>query len=70
MRTSAVADLLSVEEHGSFVLLAFADDDGAGHADGGDDIAHRGNGCAVGCVLVAAADPGGGGDGGGLGDSY
>src|SRR5699024_9440598 len=61
VRAGAVADLLAVEQHRSFVLLALTDDDVAGHPDGGDDIAHRGHGGTGAAVLVATADPGGGG---------
>jgi hypothetical protein len=66
---SALADLLADIEHGGFVHLAFADDDGAGDGDAVEGMAHGFHGGAVGGVLVAAAGPSGGGDGGGLGDA-
>ena len=64
----AVADPLAVEEHRRFVLLPLADHDRAVHRDRVEDEAHRVDGCAVGGELVAAADPAGGGQSGGLGD--
>jgi hypothetical protein len=63
----AVADLLAVEEHRGVVLLALADHDHAAHLDGRDHLPHRVDGDAVGAVLVAAADPAGGGERRGLG---
>ena len=54
---AAVADLLAVEEHRRFVLLALADDDDAVHRDGVEDEAHRVDRGAVGGVLVAPAHP-------------
>ena len=67
-RRAAVADLLAVEEHRRFVLLALADHDDAVHRDRVEDEAHRVDGGAVGGDLVAAADPAGGGQRRGLGD--
>ena len=67
---AAVADLLAVEEHRRFVLLALADHDDAVHRDRVEHVAHRVDGGAVGGDLVAAADPAGGGQGGGLGDAH
>ena len=68
LRRAAVADLLAVEEHRGFVLLALADHDDAVHRDRVEDEAHRVDGGAVGGELVAAADPAGGGQRRGLGD--
>ena len=68
-RRRAVADLLAVVEHRRLVLLALADDDGAVHRDRVEDVAHRVDGGLVGGDLVAAADPAGRGEGGGLGDA-
>ena len=62
--------LLAVEEHGRVVLLALADDDDAVHRHRGDQGAHRLDGCPVGAVLVAAADPAPAGHGRGLGDPH
>ena len=65
---AAVADLLAVEEHRRFVLLALADHDDAVHRDRVEHEAHRVDGGAVGGQLVAAADPAGGGERRRLGD--
>ena len=69
-RRGAVADALAVEQHGRFVLLAFADDDDAVHRHRGEHGAHGVDGGAIGAVLVAAADPPGGGECGRLGDTH
>ena len=69
-RRGAVADLLAVEEHGRFVLLALADDDDAVHRHGGQHGAHGLDGGAVGAVLVAPAHPARAGERGGLGDPH
>ena len=66
---AAGADLLAVEQHRRFVLLALADDDDAVHRDGVEDEAHGVDRGAVGGVLVAAAHPAAGGERGGLGDA-
>ena len=58
---AAVADLLAVEEHRRFVLLALADHDDAVHRDRVEHEAHRVDRGAVGGDLVAAPDPAGGG---------
>src|SRR5699024_4448728 len=63
----AVAHGLAVEQHRRLVLLALADHDGAVHADGVHEGAHRVDRGAVGPVLVAGADPAAAGDGGGFG---
>ena len=68
-RRAAGADFLADIEHRRFVHLALADDDGAVDGDGVEGLAHGLDGRAVGLVLVAPADPAGGGDGGGLGDA-
>ena len=64
----AVADLLAVEQHRGFVLLALADHHDAAHRDRVDQLAHGVDGGAVAAVLVAAADPAAGRHRGGLGD--
>ena len=61
-RRAAVADLLAVEEHRRFVLLALADHDDAVHRDRVEHEAHRVDRGAVGGELVAAPDPAGGGE--------
>ena len=66
----AVADLLAVVEHRRLVLLPLADHDDAVHRDRVEDEAHRVDRGLVGGDLVAAADPAGGGQGGGLGDAH
>ena len=65
-----VADLLAVEEHRGFVLLALADDHDAFHPHRAEHHAHRLYGGAVGRVLVAAAHPPTGGQRGGLGGAH
>ena len=65
----AVADLLAVVEHRRLVLLPLADHDGAVHRDRVEDVAHRVDRGLVGGDLVAAPDPAGGGERGGLGDA-
>ena len=69
-RGTAGADLLAVEQHRRFVLLALADDDDAVHRDGVEDEAHGVDGGTVGAVLVALPDPTSGGQRGGLGDPH
>ncbi len=66
---AAGADLLAVEQHGRFVLLALADDDDALHRHGVEDDAHRVDRRAVGAVLVALAEPAAGGQRRRLGDA-
>ena len=66
----AVADLLAVEEHRRFVLLALADHDDAVHRDAVEHDAHRLDRGAVGGVLVAAAHPPAAGERGGLGGAH
>ena len=66
---AAGADLLAVEEHRRFVLLALADDDDAVHRHRVEHEPHGVDRGLVGRFLVAAADPAGGGEGGGLGDA-
>ena len=66
---AALADLLADIEHWRLVHLAFADDDGAGDGDAVEGMAHGLHRRAVGFVLVAAAGPLRGRDGGGLGDA-
>ena len=56
--TGAVADVLAVVQHGSLVLLAFTDDDGAVEVDGGEAVTHCVYGCTICEVLFACADPG------------
>ena len=70
LRRAAVADVLAVVEHRRLVLLALADDDDAVHRDRVEHEAHRVDGGLVGGDLVAAADPAGGGERGGLGDAH
>ena len=65
---AAGADLLAVEQHGRFVLLALADHDDAVHRHGVEDDAHRVDRRAVGAVLVALAQPAPGGQRRRLGD--
>ena len=62
-----VADLLAEEEHRGFVLLAFADDDGALHVDGRQRLADRLHRPPVGSLLVAATLQRGRGEGARLG---
>ena len=50
-------DLLTVEQHRGFVLLALADDDDALHGDGVENQAHGVDGRAVGTVLVSPTKP-------------
>ena len=69
-RRAAVADLLAVEEHRRFVLLALADHDDAVHRDRVEHEAHRVDRGAVGGELVAAPDPAGGGQRSRLGDPH
>ena len=68
-RRPAGADLLAVVEHRRLVLLSLADDDNPVHRDVVDDEPHRVDGGLVGCLLVAAAHPPSGGEGGRLGDA-
>ena len=56
--TGAVADFLAVVQHGSLVLLAFTDDNGAVEVDGGEAVTHCVYGCAICEILFACADPG------------
>ena len=65
----AVADVLAVEKHGGFVLLAFADNHNAVEVDGLEEGAHGVDGCAVSLVLVAEAHPVATGDCRGFGDA-
>ena len=65
-RRGAVAELLAVVEHRRFVLLALADDDDAVHRHAVEHDAHRLDRGTVGRVLVAAAHPAAGCEGGGL----
>ena len=67
-RGPAGADLLAVEQHGRFVLLALADDDDAFHRHRVEDDAHGVDRRTVGAVLVALAQPAAGGQRRGLGD--
>ena len=57
------ADFLADVEHGSFVALAFADDDGAAHGDGVHGLPHRLGGHLIGELAFALAHGVGGGDG-------
>src|SRR5258708_5684467 len=63
-----VADLLSVEQHGGFVLLALADNYDAVHGPRADQLPHRADCRAVGTVLVASTDPAPGREGSSLSD--
>jgi hypothetical protein len=56
--------VFALVQHRRFILLAFADDDGAAHRDGVAPGAWRR--CSVDQVLVAAAEVAGRGDRGGL----
>ena len=62
-----VADLLAEIEHRRFVLLAFADDDGALHVDRRECTSDGLDGAPVGAHLVASALQRSGGQGPGLG---
>ena len=68
-RGPAGADLLAVEQHRRFVLLALADDDDALHRHRVEDDAHGVDRGTVGAVLVALAQPAPGGQRRGLGDA-
>src|SRR5215210_2814766 len=68
-RAAAVSDLLAVVEHGRLVLLTLPDHDRAVHPDGVEDEPHRVDRGAVGLLLLAAADPAGRGERGGLRDA-
>ncbi len=61
------ADVLAVEQHRGFVLLALTDDDHAVHLDGVDHGTHSVHGGTVTLVLHAASDPLTGRECGGLG---
>ena len=61
------ADLLADIEHRRLVALALADDHGAVHRQRVERGAHRLDRGGIGGVIVAAPDPGRGGDRGGLG---
>ena len=68
--TGAVADVLAVVQHGSLVLLAFTDDNGAVEVDGGEAVAHSVDSCAVRKILFARANPGTRCDGCGFGSAH
>lgn len=54
---AALADLFAVKEHGGIVLFAFADNDLAIDAEGGEADAHGVNGGAVTGLLVSPTEP-------------
>jgi hypothetical protein len=58
------ADFLSDIQHGSFVALAFADDDGAVHLYGVHGFAHGFDRYFIGFVAIAETHGARGGDGG------
>ena len=58
LRTAAVADVLAVEQHRRFVLLALADHDRAVEVDGGEERPHRVDRRAVRVLLRTAPDEG------------
>ncbi len=69
-RRSAGTDLLADIEHRRLIHLAFADHHGAGDGDLVERAAHGLDRRAVGLVLLAEADPAGGGECRGLGDAH
>src|ERR1700686_5314970 len=68
-RVGGQADFLADVQHGSFVALAFADDDGAVHLYGVHGFAHGFHGDFIGFVAVAETHGARGGDGGRFDDA-
>ena len=69
LRRATVANLLTVVEHGRFVLFTLTNDYYALHLDAAEDYSHGVYRSAVGSVLITAASPASSGDGGRFGNA-